>query len=284
MTVLVRYCNLLAALVVLVHLLTRGGVSGDGLSASMAAVGSAGFFLTGRVLAAIDRWWTQRQRDRHAEAVLLQRLSAPDDAEPPPFAVYLRPFSVTGRLMVSNRRLRGLPFMPRYYAHEAEMEFERVLAAALPPGLPLLALGRPGEAIGAGRIAVSDEVWRAMFWQLTDGARWIVMIPSDQGETRWEVQQLVSRQLLGKTVFVMPPVLKRGGIDVSDYWRQVRTGLVADGVSLPAYTPAGQVFRLGGSGRFYRGRYLARLGVRALRRSLSGITSDGSVQDESNRF
>ncbi|MCZ4306309.1 hypothetical protein O4G98_16350 [Zoogloeaceae bacterium G21618-S1] len=274
MSVLVRYCNLLAALVVLLHLLSRGSVTGDGLSASMATIGSAGFFLTGRVLAALDRWWTQRLRDRRAEAVLLQLLNAPDDAEVPPFAVYLRPFSVTGRLMVSNRRLRGLPFMPRYYAHEAEMEFERVLAAALSPDLPLLALGRPGEAMGAGRIAVADAVWKPMFQLLIERARWIVMMPSDQGETRWEVQQLVAQQRLGKTVFIMPPALKCGHIDLPDYWRHVRTGLLADGVSLPAYAPAGQVFRLGRGGRFYRSRYLRRLGVVPLRDSLTGIVSD----------
>lgn len=273
MSVLVRYSNLLAAWVVVLHLLGRGSASGDALSASMAAIGSAGFFLSGRVLAALDRWWTQRRRDRRAEAVLHLLLSAPDDAEPPPFAVYLRPFSVTGRLMVSNRRLRGLPFMPRYYAHEAEMEFERVLAAALPPDLPLLALGRPGEAIGAGRIAVPDEVWKPMFQRLIEQARWIVMIPSDQGETRWEVQQLVAQRRLGKTIFIMPPSLKRGPIDLPDYWVRVRRGLAPDGVSLPAYTPAGQVFRLGRGGRFYRSRYLRRLGVAPLRDSLAGISS-----------
>ncbi|KAA3655011.1 MAG: hypothetical protein DWQ11_02335, partial [Proteobacteria bacterium] len=204
------------------------------------------------------------------EAVLAQLLTAPDGPVPP-FALYLRPFSVTGRLTVVNRRLRGLPFMRGYYAHEAEMEFERVLASALAPALPLVALGRPGEAIGAGRIAVGDTVWKAMFQRLAGAARWIVMIPSDQGETRWEVQQLVAQGLLGKTVFIMPPALKRGGIDVADYWQQVRAALAADGVSLPPYTPAGQVFRLGRGGRFYRSRYLPQLAVSTLRRSLTGV-------------
>ncbi|TVT76290.1 MAG: hypothetical protein FHP92_09730 [Denitromonas halophila] len=273
MSVLVRYCNLLAAWVVLLHLLSRGSVTGDGLSASMATMGSAAFFLSGRVLAAVERWWTQRRRDRRAEAVLLQLLSGVDDVAPR-FAVYLRPFSVTGRLTVTNRRWRGLPLMPAYFAHEAEMEFERVLAAALSPDLPLIALGRPGEAIGAGRIAVTDAAWKTMFQQLIKHARWIVMIPSDQGETRWEVQQLVAQQRLGKTVFVMPPALKRGRIDVPDYWRQVRAGLAPDGVCLPAYTPAGQAFRLGPGGRFYRSRYLHRLGVAALRRTLAGLTAE----------
>ncbi|WP_323002233.1 hypothetical protein [Denitromonas sp.] len=272
MNALVRYCYLLAALVVLVHLLTRGAPAGDGVSASAAAIGSSAFLLLGRVLAGWQRRALQRRRDARAEAILAQLLAAPD-APVPPFAVYLRPFSVTGRLSVVNRRFRGLPFMRAYYAHEAEMEFERVLAAALAPALPLVALGRPGEAIGAGRIAVSDAVWKAMFQRLIGAARWIVMIPSDQGETRWEVQQLVAQDLLGKTVFIMPPALKRGGIDVAAYWRQVRGGLSADGVCLPDYTSAGQVFRLGRGGRFYRSRYLPRLGASSLRRSLSGVVS-----------
>lgn len=279
MTVLARYCHLLAALTVLVHLLTRHD-PGGGLPVSATAIVGGGLLVLGQALTALGRRRVQRRRDARADAVVRALL---DGAAPPPFALYLRPFSVTGRLAVVNRRWRGLPFLPGYFAHEAELEFERLLAAALAPALPLVALGRPGEAIGAGRIAVEDAEWKAVFQRLIEAARWIVMIPCDQGETRWEVEQLVVQGRLGKTVFIMPPALKHGAIDMAPLWRQLRAGLADAGVCLPAYTPAGQLFRLGPQGRFYRSRYLPRLAVRPLRGALAGLTAGPPVGSAGRR-
>ncbi|MBT0963740.1 hypothetical protein [Denitromonas iodatirespirans] len=271
MKVLAHYCYLLAALVVAVHLLTRQDLGG-GLPVSATAIACGCLLVLGQGFTALGRRWVQRRRDARATRVLQRLLNASPGDTPPHFAVYLRPFSVTGRLTVTNRRWRGLPILPRYFAHEPTLEFERLLAGALAPALPLVALGRPGEAIGAGRIAVSDAEWKAMFQRLIDAARWIIMIPSDQGETGWEVQQLVAQGLLGKTVFIMPPALRRGAIDMAPVWRQLRSGLADTGLCLPAYTPAGQAFRLGPQGRFYRSRYLPRLERRVLREVLAGLT------------
>lgn len=275
MRVLAHYSYLLAALVVLLHVLTRN-TSGleDSLPAHVAAIASGILLLLGRTLTVVARRREQRRRDRRAAMLLARLLDAPGSDPIPPYVIYLRPFSTTGRLAVTNPRTRWLPLLPSYYAHEATLEFETILSEALPDQLPLVALGRPGEHVGAGRVAVTDDDWKAMFQRLIKDARWIVMIPSGQGETRWELQQLVAQDYLHKTIFLMPPALKAGGIDIAAYWAQAREGLVADGVQLPHYTDAGQLFRLGQDGRFYRSRYLPRLTSEQLRGGFVGIATD----------
>lgn len=271
MNILAYYSYLLAALVVLAHVVTRNpyGLQ-HGVPLHVAAIASAVLLLLGKIFALYAQRRRQRRRDRRA-ATLLARLLETPGRPAPPYVVYLRPFSTTGRLTVTNPKPRWLPVLPSYFAHEATLEFETMLAEALPDKLPLVALGRPGEHVGAGRIAVSDEDWKGMFQRLIDSARWIVMIPSGEGETRWELQQLFAQDLLRKTIFVMPPALKKGGIDVAAYWAQVREIVATDGVQLPPYIPAGQLFQLGRQGGFYRSRYLPRLTREELCVSLAGF-------------
>ena len=233
--------------------------------------GSVLLFL-GKTLTVLARRYEQRRRDGRAAALVGRLLDTSDSAAALRYVLFLRPFSTTGRLAVSNPKPRWLPLLPSYFAHEATLEFETVLSEALEPDLSLVALGRPGEHVGAGRVAVTDDDWKRLFQRLVKDARWIVMIPSHQGETRWEVRQLVAQEYLRKTVFLMPPTLRPGGMDIAADWAEARAGLAADGVHLPPYTGGGQFFRLGWQGRWYRSRYLPRLTTGELRSSFAGIT------------
>jgi len=267
MNVLSRYCYLLAALAVLLHTIDRDAY-GFGLTIGMVAAATA----AGGILSWCSRRWNQRRRDRRAVHVLKQIVDAAKPGGHPNYVLFLRPFSTTGRLTIANPSRRWLPLLPRYFSHQNTLEFETLLSEALAPGLPLIALGRPGEHIGAGRIAISDEQWKEAFQLLVKYASWIVLIPNDQGETRWEVEWLASHGYFSKVVLLMPPKLKSSEIDINTYWDQVRQGLKTASVKLPAYTPAGQFFRLGKGGRFFRGRYLSKLTTRRLETTFSEVT------------
>ena len=266
MRVLAGYCYLLAALAIMHHLAV------DDPSIKLTVCVAVLLMLCGKILSWLSSLWQQRRRNRRAGALLndvLNHKKAGDNTET---VLFLRPFSTTGRLTVANPKRRRLPILPSYFARENTLEFETLLSEALEPGLSLIALGRPGEHIGAGRIIASDSDWKDVFQRLALHTRWIVLIPSDEGETRWEVEWLVSHGLLNKVVFLMPPQLRPGGIDIQEYWNRVRDGLKSAAVDLPAYTPAGQFLRLGAGGRFFRSRYLPILTVRQLNNTFYAIT------------
>jgi hypothetical protein len=271
--ILAHYSYLLAAVVVLVHTLMRNDPFTRGaLPIDMTVIASSALLLLGKALTVLARRYEQRRRDRRAAALVARLLDMPDSAPVPPYVVYLRPFATTGRLTIANPKPRWLPLLPSFFAHETTLEFETVLSEALQPDLSLVALGRPGEHVGAGRIAVTDDDWKQVFQRLVKKARWIVMIPSHEGETGWEVRQLVAQEYLGKTVFLMPPTLRPGSVDIAAHWSEARARLAHDGVHLPPYTGAGQLFRLGWQGRWDRSRYMPRLTSEELRSSFAGVT------------
>ncbi len=264
--VLSRYCYLLAAVVTALHTFDRETYSVVWTIGVVAALIAAG-----RMLSWASRRWNQRRRDKKAAQLLRRITDGSKSGKASAYALFLRPFSTTSRLTIANPSRRWLPLLPGYFSHESTLEFETLLSEALAPDLPLIALGRPGEHIGAGRIETPDDEWRRIFERLVEHATWVVMIPYDQGETRWEVDWLTSRGYLAKVVWMMPPKLKSSRIDMQSYWDQVRQGLRSSGLGLPVYTPAGQFFRLGRTGRFFRGRYLPKLTMSQLKTTFGQI-------------
>jgi len=61
---------------------------------------------------------------------------------------------------------------------EKPVDFERLLAIAVDSYAPLIALGRPGEQVGAGRILTTEERWQEDFRKLAEAARLILLMPS----------------------------------------------------------------------------------------------------------
>ena len=269
MKVLGYYSYILAALSVLFHMLDRSNSIEEPSVWPIVGL-SAVFSIVGKMLTILADRRQQSERDSRAAKLFSTILENESIAR---YALYLRPFSTTGRLIAPNPQPRWLPILPGYFAHEKTLEFETLLSNALAPDLPLVALGRPGEHIGAGRLAVADDDWQAVFHRMIRDATWIVMIPSHEGETRWEIEQLVTQDYLGKTVFVMPPMLRSQKLDVAEYWKGVREGLQPFSIQLPKYTGSGQLFRLSRVGKFYRGRYLPKLKAHLVRDRFYGLTT-----------
>jgi hypothetical protein len=141
-----------------------------------------------------------------------------------PFAVYLRPFYSTNRL------------------HLGGSDLETLLAYSFLPHMPIIALGKPGEHVGAGRVQTSDTDWRDDITRLVDASEMILCIPSATEGTLWELALLAQRNLLDKTVFMMPPAT--GQVNYAREWERVRASPIQDILSFPPYVPDGLAFRV----------------------------------------
>ena len=176
----------------------------------------------------------QQERDRSAGEIA-QLLSAEDFREkelPPDFGLYLRAFMTTDRL------------------HMKGFDLETMLAYSIAPTLPLLALGKPGEHLGSGRIQTTDEHWQEEILRLMDAARLILIIPSHRAGTLWEICTLRDRGYFEKTIFIMPPELSFRGGRYSEDWQKTVVAAQGYGVEFPNHIPAGALFRLNGNGEF----------------------------------
>ncbi len=69
----------------------------------------------------------------------------------------------------------------------------------------LIAVGRPGEAFGAGRVETEEVSWRDTVAGLMERATVIFVVPVDRPGTIWEIEQVVGKGYLSKTVFLITP-------------------------------------------------------------------------------
>lgn len=213
------------------------------LAAAVSAVGSGVAWIEKRVI--------QRKRDIQAARVLKEAKSAPS-ATKDAFGLYLRPFFTTGKLGVEEVLRRPMmPIFPSYHealAAEKAPDLEASLTKALEPTASLIAVGRPGEQIGAGRVASDEETWQEDVALLAQRARFIVFVPSERAGTSWEIDLARREGLLHKCIFVMPPELHYDAIDLRAAWQRATKEIRKLGLRLPNYEPEGLLFRLGADG------------------------------------
>jgi hypothetical protein len=126
------------------------------------------------------------------------------------YVLYLRPFWSTGKFgvllerKVLSHRIPGA--RTRLYATFIWGDLETTMAEAIEPLGTFLALGHPGEHIGAGRVLIDDSHWQNEFTHLAHGAERILIVPSTHAGTKWELGQLLSHPgLLRKAIFILPP-------------------------------------------------------------------------------
>lgn len=169
----------------------------------------------GRLARAREQRAIQRSRDVAASSVATlnrQPARSPERSVMPHYVLYLRPFSSTGRIQIllKRRQHKGRPpglRAPVRYSYTCEWgDLETTIAEAIEPVAQLVALGRPGEQIGAGRVLTADSEWKKEFTRLARGADQILVVPSNHPGTKWELDRLLSKpDLLRKTLIVLPP-------------------------------------------------------------------------------
>jgi len=189
----------------------------------------------------------QNARDHVAEKLGRATLISASDLQLR-YAIYLRPFAVTGRLLdkKAGRRWYDLPVFPQYYARRV-VELESPLGdATWSLGLPFLGLGRPGEAFGAGRLSSTEATWKQNIAALLAGAKMIFMIPSDHPGTLWEIGHIMEHRAGERCVFVMPWVVKDRYS--AEQWQSTRAACSQIGLELPEHVSGGALLRQDGAG------------------------------------
>jgi len=160
------------------------------------------YFETGFALLALCTLWViayqlrncllkaqDKKRTEFAQAVnyLVNDDSYLEDAEYD-FSLYLRPFEITQAYRYRNPKFKSF-FSPSAFQYKIADDFETLLAQALEHRLPLIGFGIPGEASGAGRITITDEVWKGKIERLMKTCSLIVVVPSSNAGTLWEVKK-----------------------------------------------------------------------------------------------
>jgi len=187
--------------------------------------------------------------DRLAEHTLKRSLSAARRGEQQPIALYLRPFDLTNKLQYFNPNFSVISLSK--IKQSGSVELESLLAEALSLSTPLVALGEPGEHIGAGRAFLDEEEWREGFRNLASVAERILIVPSANEGTLWEIAWLKENNLLDKCLFIMPPESLFQyllAVDMSALWDTARSALLDKGITLPEYDEDGMFFTLDSGG------------------------------------
>lgn len=160
---------------------------------------------------------------------------------PAEFCLYLRPFVTEGQLGHTRKTLR--PTLTNLFAKAYEtMELEQLLATAFSDlGLPQLAIGKPSSRFGSGLVTLpaDDDGWREFVALAARQATAVLVVPGASEGTAWEVN-LVSKEHLAKTLFVMPPAVE--DYSWKDHWAAAVIRAKADGITLPPYDERGSLF------------------------------------------
>jgi hypothetical protein len=184
----------------------------------------------------------QKRRDERA-AFVMSRLE--QGGPIPEYSVYLRTFGITAKLGVSYRENTLLTAQVDRDDHR---DLETLLAQSFETYQPLIALGKPGEHIGAGRLLTEEETWRDKIEVLLTNSSTIVMIPSHRDGTRWEVEWIISRNQQRKAFFLMPPTDKFTKTANLESWRIAAEILGPLGLHLPQYSERGMIFTINEDG------------------------------------
>lgn len=110
------------------------------------------------------------------------------------------------------------------------MTFERVVVGQLEPFGPVVAIGKPGEALaplGAARDYVSDDVWQREVEQRIHEASLIVLMLGRTEGLAWELLRVQRLDQLRKLIMLFPPAA-----DLEQRWLTLRTRDVLAGKSL----------------------------------------------------
>jgi len=251
-----------------------GGLTTLSLFISMIAIGmvvAEGFF-------SVEGLYGQRRRDLRAMNIwhTLRDGGMPEE----PFVLYLRPFTSTdamSEMKISTVQVQS--GMRHLIIGTDNLEFETQIEQAVRPIGTMVGLGRPLEHEGAGRITLSDDIWQQAIAALMAHAELIIMLPSPDGGTRWEVETLLGSELMEKTVIIDPPnhASRRKDYDPVGEWAEAREVFASKGYQLPEDEPDGQLVWFGTAQEPAARHHLSLDEVRDMRRFFKRIAKEAAV-------
>jgi hypothetical protein len=162
------------------------------------------------------------------------------------FFVFLRPFYTTNKIVVNDDLGILSQFKLRNYTGGNTFRLEIQLVKAFQSIGPVVGLGRPGEAVGVGRILTTEEGWKAAASKLIEQALCVICVPSSKSGTLWELEQIFERGFEGKTVFVMPPfphpLRNEPLFHIEQDWDELVIKMKKFDVNFPNYRSEGALF------------------------------------------
>ena len=138
----------------------------------------------GRKVRTLEQKRGQRFRDEVAASISDSEWGKTPDSVPDRYVLHLRPFVSTGAVRVLVKRKTSSytpPGSSKCMSSETTNvweDMETVIAQAIERIAAFVALGRPGEHVGARRIESEDSNWRDEFARLANGAERILAVPS----------------------------------------------------------------------------------------------------------
>ncbi len=225
---------------------------------------------------ALEGLFEQRARDLNAADLMAALRSG---GPVPRFVLYLRPFASTDAIADTDTHVihAGDPAMVT--AATERLEFEAQIERAVRPIGQLVALGAPLEHEGAGRILTSEDRWRDEAAALMDAATLIILLPSPNAGTLWEVDQLVGTDRMRKTIVIDPPnaASERPDYDPAAEWSNIEREFAFRGYTLPPDARQGQLVYFGGATEPKRTARLSLDGVRRVRRFVRRVMADAAA-------
>jgi tetratricopeptide (TPR) repeat protein len=161
---------------------------------------------------------------------------------------YLRPLLNAAGLRLPNQCIANA-FTVGYRVEPDNITLEALLYRALAVELNSLSLGGRPDGYGSTRmiIAAGGTNWRSTLKELEERSDLIFMVPHLSEGVRWELELLIKRRALGKTLFVMPPLAT--DIDVAKLWAEAALMMGEYDLRVPPYQPDGSIFSFGPDGR-----------------------------------
>jgi hypothetical protein len=206
--------------------------------------------LSGSIVLYLDIRNTERKRHKFAAQVfgaLDTQIRTPGERVAfPTFALYLRPFDISGKFTLSRENMNL--FNWGQYSRFGTDSFERLIADAVEPATPLIGLGGGDENVvgGIGQAGLFEN-WQERIDKAIGAAQCIFVVPATNEGTCWEIGRLIQSRALSKTIFLMPPANHLVS-NVGDYaaaWAATAAKLHSEmGLSLPVYGKDGALFSI----------------------------------------
>jgi tetratricopeptide (TPR) repeat protein len=190
------------------------------------------------------------QLDRHGieEPVMPEGFK---DRETRGKVLFLRPFLTAGSLMLSSQFTGPESFAVQFKTEPDPITLESALYRVLGEHLSFSSIAGRSDGLGATRIfIIGGDGWQSMVLSEFDTAEVIMMIPQDSPGVRWEINTLLERKLLARTLFVMPPECH--DFDVQALWEKAGSLMSDLGLILPQWQANGLFFQLSEEGSVKR--------------------------------